>query len=109
MSEDSLVKDLYTLVGEYNATMRTVFNELKEINEKFDINFQDHELIKKTLIDVDKKVTDNERNIKVNENRLNTMELTGLPKKTKTQLDMTTIVTFLNTLATLFLQLIGRA
>jgi hypothetical protein len=84
-------KDLYILVGRYEAFSQQVLQELRDINirleegdkkfEVFDLRCQAHS----------SQLTDHEK-------RLKTIEKTGIPKRTKVQLDGTTILTFANTI-----------
>lgn len=69
-------KDLYKLIGKYEATTRQIFSELKSINGRLDEGNETFDEIKKNCNNA-QRVFDN------HERRLEDIEESGVPKKTR--------------------------
>jgi hypothetical protein len=91
-------RDLYVLIGRYETFSENVLKELREINirlEAGDLKFHAFE----------QRSTAHDTQLSDHEKRLKTIEKTGVPKRTKQQLDGTTILTFVNTILTVLSRL----
>jgi len=87
-------KDLYILVGKYDASMKQIFNELKDINHNFEKNGEDHDHIKESLGSLQRE-SDN------HELRIVHLEETGVPKRTQHKIDGGLVLGILNGLVTI--------
>jgi septation ring formation regulator EzrA len=91
-------KDLYILVGNYESFSQTVFKELKEINQRLEAGDKNFQTFEQRCAAHGTQLTDHEKRIK-------TVEKIGVPKRTKLQLDGTTLLTFVNTILTVLSRL----
>jgi hypothetical protein len=91
-------KDLYTLVGRYEAFSLQVLQELRDINVRLEEGDKNFEVFNLRCQTHSSKLSDHEK-------RLKTIEKTGIPKRTKMQLDGTTLLTFINTVLTILSRL----
>jgi len=87
-------RDLYVLIGRYETFSENVLKELREINIRLEAGDLKFHAFEQRSSAHDTQLTDHEK-------RLKTIEKTGVPRRTKQQLDGTTILTLANTVITL--------
>lgn len=94
MSKESreVVKDLYILVGNYEATTKQILGELKIITKKLDVNEDDHGVIKTRLEKINGAILQHE-------NKISTLESTGVSRKTNQKIDVGLALGILNAIA----------
>ena len=95
-----VTKDLYKLVGNYEATTEHILLELQNINRKLDENTSEHTEIKQCLSDLEHISGSNRVKIKA-------FESNGVPKKTNQKIDAGLWLGILNSIVTIVKGLMG--
>ena len=57
------IKDLYKLIGNYEATCKNIFRQLESIDKKIDDGFEDRTEIKNTAKRIEEKIANHETRI----------------------------------------------
>lgn len=98
MSEET--KDLYKLIGNYEATTRTLFGRLEKIDG---VNGR----ILDTVKDIERACNNMDSRIKENSKDIAELEEHGVPKRTKQKIDTGLILGIFNTLVQLLKSAMG--
>lgn len=87
MAEDT--RELYKLIGNYEATSKRIFDELRNFNEGAKKNEEDHRVIKDELSKVAEKCMSQDV-------RITAIEKTGVTKPTMMKIDGSLLLVALN-------------
>lgn len=98
MSEET--KDLYKLIGNYEATTKTLFNRLDKIDT-------DTNKILSGMKEIEIVCANLETGVATNKESIEDLEKHGVPKRTNQKIDTGLILGVLNTLVTLFRAAMG--